>query len=129
MDDLYFLTSFIYKKPYKELDTVRTEKNHPRSTTISPARHFSKNSKKEKSHQTQEASLSDVLMMKLVSYYEDKYKVADHEPTERGTKIPVLSDNDILDSENKDAALRIGSGSKKFKSYSSIMDEPEVVIA
>ncbi|XP_045763433.1 uncharacterized protein LOC123866116 isoform X2 [Maniola jurtina] len=128
MDDLYFLTSFIYKKTHEELHTVRTEKNHPRSTTISPAKHFSNNAKKAKLHQTQKATLSDVLMMKLVSYYEEKYKVADHEPTERETKTPVLSENDILDTENKDA-LRIGYGYKNLKSYSNIMDEPEVVIA
>lgn len=55
--------------------------------------------------------------MKLVSYYEDKYKVVDHEPTERGTKTPVLSENNILGSENKDIA-RIGFETKNVKSVS-----------
>ncbi|KAG6464892.1 hypothetical protein O3G_MSEX014795 [Manduca sexta] len=49
---------------------------------------------------TQKAALRDVLMMKLVSYYEDKYKLSHRDVTTEiiiSTEGTRLSDNDIFD--------------------------------
>ncbi|CAH2091965.1 unnamed protein product [Euphydryas editha] len=66
-----------------------------------------------KNMQMQNVSSSVVLMMKLVSYYEDKFKIANHEPTEKGTTVGVQ--NNELNIHNKVVQRRIGFKSKDVR--------------
>ncbi|XP_047546071.1 uncharacterized protein LOC125077980 [Vanessa atalanta] len=67
-----------------------------------------------------------VLMMKLISYYEDKFKVANHEPTERDT----TSFSVRIEKENYNGNRVIQRvGFKPKERYNNNVLIPEVIIA
>ncbi|XP_026747140.1 uncharacterized protein LOC113508361 isoform X1 [Trichoplusia ni] len=68
------LGSLVYKK--KGVSGNDLHSHYDRYTTP-PQKHF----RRQNIYNTQKAALGDVLMMKLVSYYEDKYKLTHAEPT------------------------------------------------
>ncbi|CAH0628884.1 unnamed protein product [Chrysodeixis includens] len=81
------LGSLVYKKKGVSVNDVHS--NNDRYTTPSH-KHFRRS---QNNYNTQKAALGDVLMMKLVSYYEDKYKLthAEATPTESITFMPDLA--------------------------------------
>lgn len=62
----------VYKKKPSLHEMIKS------ATTKNPQEHQRKGEQLENS---QKEVLEDVLMMKLVSYYEDKYKLTQHEPS------------------------------------------------
>lgn len=65
--------TMVYKAPKTDIRQNEVKTNHVISTPA-PAKYWKKKN-------TPKAILEDVLMMKLVSYYEDKYKLSHLEPT------------------------------------------------
>ncbi|KAJ0179339.1 hypothetical protein K1T71_005051 [Dendrolimus kikuchii] len=87
------LGSMVYRrrndsKPYKTPEKLKMSTEHQRKVIPNLERD----------------ALHDVLMMKLVSYYEDKYKL-NHEPATR--RVPAFTEDDIFtdDKSNKFAAI------------------------
>ncbi|XP_050342156.1 uncharacterized protein LOC126768226 [Nymphalis io] len=79
--------------------------------------------------QIQSLPSNAVLMMKLISYYEDKFKVANHEPTERETasfSVRIEKGKKTLNTGSR-ATQRIGL--KPKDRYSNNVLIPEVIIA
>ncbi|CAB3224899.1 unnamed protein product [Arctia plantaginis] len=75
---------------YKTKRTENIERPAQKSTTVIPAKYR----RKENVRNTQKEILGDMLMMKLVSYYEDKYKLThekdpEQQITERITSVPL----------------------------------------
>ncbi|KAJ8726993.1 hypothetical protein PYW08_015390 [Mythimna loreyi] len=104
------LGSLVYKS--KKTDVTQNEILYTNNTfSTLPIKNYRRNQK----FNTQKAILEDVLMMKLVSYYEDKYKLSHLEQSATEGIIP-----------NDSASSKIDAKTRKKMYKNTVIDKEEI---